>query len=88
MKGGDGGVGLDQVHLLWPVGGDGLVGADGVVFEAVVIEVVLQVEGVVDLFAVQQPRVFQGAESAVAPSRSGQVTSAGCARGAVRGGWR
>ena len=51
------------MHLLWPVERDGFVGADGVVFEAVGIEVVLQVEGVVYLFAVQL-LVFQGAEAA------------------------
>lgn len=58
VEGGDGGVGQAQVDLLGPVPGDGLVRADLVVFDAVLLGVLGEHDGVVDLVD-EQPLVLQ-----------------------------
>ena len=65
VKGRDRGVGQAQVHLGGPVPGDGLVGADGVVLDPVVLGVLREHDGVVDLVDVE-PLVLQSAEAAFA----------------------
>lgn len=62
---GDCGVGQAQVHLQWPVPGDGLVGPDGVVLDAVVLGSFDEGERVGDVVE-EQPLVFQGPEPAFA----------------------
>lgn len=57
--------GQAQVHLLWPVPGDGLVGSDLVVLASVVLGPFGEHEGVVDLVDVE-PLVLQRAEPAFA----------------------
>ena len=64
-KVGDEGVGEAEVDVVGSVPGDGLVGADGVVVDAVVLGVRDEVQGVVDLFE-EEAFVLQGAEAAFA----------------------
>jgi hypothetical protein len=64
-KVGDQRVGLGDVDVVGPVPGQGLVGADGVVFDPVALRVHGQVEDVVDLFE-EQPFVLQRPEAALA----------------------
>src|SRR5665648_1166776 len=58
-------VGVAEVDLDWAVPGQVLVGSDGVVLDAVVLDVGGQVDRVGDLFE-EQPFVLQGAEAAFA----------------------
>ena len=65
LKGGDRRVGQAQVHLPWPVPGDGLVRADPVVLDPVFLGVFGEHERVVDLVDIE-PFALQRAKAAFA----------------------
>ncbi len=66
LKGGDRRVGDSQVHVQWPVPGQGFVWADRVVLDPVVLCVLGEHDGVVDLVDLVdvEPFVLQGPEPA------------------------
>jgi len=79
----DGGVGQAQVHLRGPVPGNCLVQADFVVVDSVLLGLLGQHDGVVDLVQVGPART-SGCRTRARVSRSDLGSSLGCARGRVR----